>query len=89
MTTITWGTDEYYIYYFYLGVDHQPNDSDDETESDEGRTDDLGNMEGAAVHDDDNDDDDDNVSIDNIDTNEQLHNDVMVRQKFVPNQLIF
>ena len=34
------------------------------------------NMEGA------NDNDDKNASIDNIDTNEQLHNDVMMRQKF-------
>ena len=52
-------------------------------QSDEGRTEDLGNMEGA------DDNDDTNASIDNIDTNEQLHNDVMVRQKFDTNQLIF
>ena len=52
-------------------------------QSDEGRTEDLGNMEGA------DDNDDINASIDNIDTNEQLYNDVMVRQKFDPNLLIF
>ena len=52
-------------------------------QSDEGRTEDLGNMEGA------DDNDDTNASIDNIDTNEQLHNDIMVRQKFDPNLLIF